>query len=135
MPPGGPLRIFFLPSPLSQDAISCLRGEGEKDTPALCPPPLPGLTAVFRMSQPHTLRRGRAMTRFWQHFINNGDGPGAGAVPPEPSPEEQEALDAYSRVVVRVAEALRPAVVNLRVGRGRGQGSGVLFTPDGFLLT
>jgi S1-C subfamily serine protease len=77
------------------------------------------------------------MTRFWQHFISNGEGPGFGAGPSEPSPEESDALDAYSRVVVRVAESLRPAVVNLRVGRGRGQGSGsgILFTPDGFLLT
>jgi S1-C subfamily serine protease len=76
------------------------------------------------------------MTRFWQHFINNDDAPlgaGPGAGPP---PEELDALDAYSRVVVRVAEALRPAVVNLRAGRGSGgSGSGILFTPDGFLLT
>jgi S1-C subfamily serine protease len=49
--------------------------------------------------------------------------------------EEAEALDAYSKVVVRVAETLRPAVVNLRGGRNEGSGSGVLFTPDGFLLT
>jgi S1-C subfamily serine protease len=75
------------------------------------------------------------MSRFWQHFISNGSDSGEGAVPPEPGPEENEALDAYSRVVVRVAEALRPAVVNLRVGRGQGSGSGILFTPDGFLLT
>jgi S1-C subfamily serine protease len=54
-----------------------------------------------------------------------------------PGNREEEALDAYSRVIVQVAEALRPAVVNLRSGNGRGEGSGsgVLFTPDGFLLT
>jgi S1-C subfamily serine protease len=39
-------------------------------------------------------------------------------------------------VVVRVAETLTPAVVNIRSRRPRGgSGSGVLFTPDGFLLT
>jgi S1-C subfamily serine protease len=77
------------------------------------------------------------MSRFWQHFITNGDGPSFGAAPSDPPPEELEALDAYSRAVVRVAETLRPAVVNLRGGRGRnqGSGSGILFTPDGFLLT
>lgn len=54
---------------------------------------------------------------------------------------EQQALDAYSRVIVTVAETLGPAVVNLRAlatddgRRGGGSGSGFLFTPDGFLLT
>ncbi len=54
---------------------------------------------------------------------------------------EREALDAYSRVIVTVAEKLGPAVVNLRaVGadgsrRNGGSGSGFLITPDGFLLT
>lgn len=75
------------------------------------------------------------MSRFWQHFISNNDGPSFGTALPEPDPEEQQAMDAYSRSVVNVAEALRPAVVNLRVGRGQGSGSGILFTPDGFLLT
>jgi S1-C subfamily serine protease len=74
------------------------------------------------------------MSRFWQHFISNGPGSMHGPPPPDPFPEERDALDAYSRVVVHVAEAVRPAVVNLRAGR-RGEGSGVLFTPDGFLLT
>jgi serine protease Do len=54
----------------------------------------------------------------------------------------EEALDAYSRTVVSVAERLAPSVANLRVTRrtraGRvpvGAGSAVVLTPDGFLLT
>ncbi len=52
-------------------------------------------------------------------------------------PDESEALDAYSRVVTFVAESVSPSVANLRVGRGNrtGGGSGVVITPDGFLLT
>src|SRR5689334_2729319 len=56
--------------------------------------------------------------------------------------QEAEALDAYSRTVVAVAENLAPSVANLRVTRrtrrGRvpvGGGSAVVLTPDGFLLT
>ncbi len=55
---------------------------------------------------------------------------------------DEEALDAYSRAVVSVAELLSPSVANLRVSRrvrgGRlatGGGSGVVITPDGFMLT
>jgi S1-C subfamily serine protease len=57
-------------------------------------------------------------------------------------PDEAEALDAYSQVVTTVAEKLIPSVASLRVvSRGRGgplpagTGSGVVITPDGFLLT
>ena len=78
------------------------------------------------------------MSRFWQHFINNGFPPQTNSpLGDGPVPGEGEALDAYSQVVVRVADALRPAVVNLRVGRGRnqGSGSGVMFSADGLLLT
>jgi serine protease Do len=49
-------------------------------------------------------------------------------------PDDREALDSYSRVVTYVAETLAPSVANLRVGR-RGGGSGVVITPDGFVLT
>src|SRR5262249_50968442 len=58
-----------------------------------------------------------------------------------PQPEQEAPLDAYSRVVVDVAERLAPSVANLRVSRrvrGRrvdGGGSGVVITPDGFMLT
>src|SRR5436190_21545931 len=55
---------------------------------------------------------------------------------------EADALDAYSQIVVDVAERLAPSVANLRVLRrsraGRipaGAGSAVVLTPDGFLLT
>jgi S1-C subfamily serine protease len=77
------------------------------------------------------------MSRFWQHFIANGSEPGFESQPVGPDLSEAEALDAFSRVVVKVAESLRPAVVNLRWkhGRGVGSGSGILFAPDGFLLT
>src|SRR6059058_5159911 len=57
-------------------------------------------------------------------------------------PDDDEALDAYSRSVTTVAERLTPSVANLRVSRrvrgGRrldGGGSAVVITPDGFTLT
>ena len=74
------------------------------------------------------------MPRFFQRLLSNE----AESQPERQLPsseEESAALDAYSRVVVRVAEQLRPAVVNVRRSNGRGEGSGVLFTPDGFLLS
>jgi S1-C subfamily serine protease len=55
---------------------------------------------------------------------------------------EGETLDAYSQVVTTVAERLTPSVASLRViqrdGRGRGvpgAGSGVVISPDGFVIT
>ena len=47
---------------------------------------------------------------------------------------ETDALDAYSRAVIDVAERVGPSVANLRIGR-RGGGSGVVVTPDGFVLS
>jgi S1-C subfamily serine protease len=57
---------------------------------------------------------------------------------------DDDALDAYSRIVAGVAERLTPKVASLRVprggpggGRGSGEalGSAVVYTGDGFLLT
>ena len=60
--------------------------------------------------------------------------------PADPAPTEDEALDAYSAVVTRVAERLLPVVASLRVGRGdarrpEGAGSAVTLTADGLLVT
>lgn len=46
-------------------------------------------------------------------------------------------MDAYSQVVMRVAEDLLPSVASVRVvtARGRGAGSAGVITADGFLLT
>ena len=74
-------------------------------------------------------------------FIDAILGPSQPGATPESDPGE-EALDAYSQVVSGVARLLSPSVANLRVARrvrgGRtfeGAGSGVVITPDGFLLT
>jgi S1-C subfamily serine protease len=55
---------------------------------------------------------------------------------------ENEILDAYSRVVVSAVEQIGPAVVSIRTkqhdqfrGDGEGAGSGVVIAPDGFILT
>jgi S1-C subfamily serine protease len=68
-------------------------------------------------------------------------GPTQPGATPDADPGD-EALDAYSQVVSGVARRLAPSVANLRVARkvrgGRtfeGAGSGVVITPDGFLLT
>ncbi len=51
---------------------------------------------------------------------------------------EEEALDAYSAVVTAVADRVVPSVAALRVGSrrgGEGAGSGVVLSPDGYVLT
>jgi len=73
----------------------------------------------------------------------------AGESPPTPpGPTEEEALDAYSAAVVRAVERAGPAVVSVGMVRPapdalrrrglpevRGVGSGVIITPDGYVLT
>ncbi len=68
-------------------------------------------------------------------------GAGRAANDTNPAPHDDgEALDAYSRAVVDVVERVGPAVVSISISRGSrrgptGAGSGVLFAPDGYVLT
>ncbi len=47
--------------------------------------------------------------------------------------DDDQLLDAYSRAVIQAVETVGPAVVNVQ--RKQGGGSGVIFTPDGLVLT
>jgi S1-C subfamily serine protease len=84
----------------------------------------------------------------WLQFINSKEIPAdyPGGTPSPIDHRESEALDAYSRIVVEVVGKVGPAVVQVGVrhdvgGHGhqrdemQGTGSGLLFTPDGFLVT
>jgi S1-C subfamily serine protease len=69
-----------------------------------------------------------------------GDGSTVHADPPTVV-EDADLLDAYSKAVIGVVERVGPTVVSISVGgrrdpgRPAGSGSGVLFTPDGYVLT
>jgi S1-C subfamily serine protease len=79
-------------------------------------------------------------------FINNPEAERTAPGPREmreTDSTEVELLDAYSRAVITVVEAVGPAVVGILVGREPAEdaylktaaGSGILITPDGYLLT
>lgn len=63
--------------------------------------------------------------------------PDNGAEPARPDVADAEALDAYSRAVIAVADAVLPSVASVTVAtrRGQGAGSASVITRDGFLLT
>jgi S1-C subfamily serine protease len=48
-------------------------------------------------------------------------------------PSDADLLDAYSRAVIGAVDTVGPAVV--RIDASDARGSGVIFTPDGFVLT
>lgn len=79
-------------------------------------------------------------------FINSGDteaGRGSRPGAPLADASEVDLLDAYSRAVTTVVDAVGPAVVSIS-GKGErhgtepeqtGAGSGVVIAPDGYILT
>ncbi|HSD61393.1 MAG TPA: trypsin-like peptidase domain-containing protein [Burkholderiales bacterium] len=82
------------------------------------------------------------MGDFPRFILDDSPSPGAEPAQPSDSPESA-ALDAYSATVVGVCERVGPAVANVEVVRRagprgrevRGNGSGFVFTHDGYLLT
>ncbi len=65
--------------------------------------------------------------------------PQSNAAPESAAHREAQALDAYSRLLVDVAEEVSPCVVRIDIvganGRRMGSGSGVIVSPDGLVLT
>ena len=77
------------------------------------------------------------------HVLDSAEQPGDPVANSPPAndtniPSEPEMLDAYSRAVVGAAEEVGPAVVSIARSSPRGaagSGSGVVFAPDGYVLT
>lgn len=88
------------------------------------------------MPQPKMKKKLRSLAN-----LHPGPGQSAAAAPLN----EQPLLDAYSQAIIGAVEKVSPAVVNIDVRqqvRAQGQvqevpanGSGFIFTPDGFILT
>jgi S1-C subfamily serine protease len=88
--------------------------------------------------------------KFLRLLSNEGDRGGEAQTLEAVHPSDDDLLDAYSRAVIKAAEKVSPSVVNIDVHKGprvkqtspfrlpeelRGNGSGFIFTPDGFILT
>ncbi|HXY90263.1 MAG TPA: S1C family serine protease, partial [Xanthobacteraceae bacterium] len=71
-------------------------------------------------------------------IFDSGDPAEVRPLAPDPL-DDGDLLDAYSRAVAGVVDAVGPAVVRVetggRAGRRGGVGSGVVISPDGLVLT
>jgi len=90
------------------------------------------------------------MKRSLRLLLSDGTKAGATQALNDIHPSADDLLDAYSRAVINAAEKVSPSVVNIDVRKSpegkqmvhsrlpeelRGNGSGFIFTPDGFILT
>jgi S1-C subfamily serine protease len=88
--------------------------------------------------------------KFLRLLSNEGDRGGEARTLEAVHHSDDDLLDAYSRAVINAAEKVSPSVVNIDVHKRprikqtspfrhpeelRGNGSGFIFTPDGFILT
>src|ERR671924_852255 len=146
----GRLRVIVRTAPswlVSTSAIGAILAHSRHGPARGCPlasplGPLPRVGARRRSAARRTLPPPRYRGAMSSLRLINAEAGGDQAAAPIRVPSDDQALDAYSRVVIDVAERLSPSVANLRISRrvrgGRrldGAGSAVVITPDGFTLT